>query len=671
MLTKLKGSIELKHTLAILDRHWLLFFYITALNYLELVYRLWSFKNMGIDFAFPMLFTLCTGGVMYFISSAAKENINRIIAISITLLLTLCYSLQLGYFSIFRTPLSLYSLSGADDAMQFRSMVLSAVLKNFFGFLLVFIPLILLLWLGRKRPFSTLQLPAVYFVLIFCILSHNISVIGVNLSGKNNVSPRALYYNTTAPEISVVKLGLLTTMRLDLQRLVFGFEQEDEAIEVFESTAANITEIAAESEEMHCEEPLPVKYNTMDIDFDTLIDNEKNETLRDMHKYFSNAAPSKQNIYTGMFEGNNLILITAEAFSPYAVHPELTPTLYKMTQEGIVFDNFYNPIWGVSTSDGEYVACTGLIPKSGIWSFARSSQNAMPFVMGNQFKKLNYTTKAYHNHSYTYYKRNLSHPNMGYEYKGLGNGLKVKKTWPESDLEMIELTTPEYMDSQPFHAYYMTVSGHMEYNFDGNFIAKKNKAIVESLSYSETSRAYIACNLELEYALKTLMERLEAAGAADNTVIAISPDHYPYGLPKENIDELVGHQVEENFELYKSTFILWKKGMEPVVIDKPCSSLDINPTLSNLFGLEYDSRLLMGRDILSDSPGLVVFNNRSWITEYAKYNSITDEVTYMDESKKDTNYAKEIDKIVADKFKYSAKILEKDYYRVVLPSKQE
>lgn len=95
-----------------------------------------------------------------------------------------------------------------------------------------------------------------------------------------------------------------------------------------------------------------------------------------------------------MFKGDNLILITAESFSPYAISPELTPTLYKMSTQGFVFNNFYNPIWGVSTTDGEYVACTGLIPKSGIWSFYRSGRNAMPFVMGNQFKKLGYATKA-------------------------------------------------------------------------------------------------------------------------------------------------------------------------------------------------------------------------------------------------------------------------------------
>lgn len=69
------------------------------------------------------------------------------------------------------------------------------------------------------------------------------------------------------------------------------------------------------------------------------------------------------------------------------------------------------------------------------------------------------------------------------------------------------------------------------------------------------------------------------------------------------IDELAGEGTEADpFEKYRSTLILWSGDMEePVVVDKPCYSVDIIPTLSNLFGLEYDSRLLAGR-VSSPTP---------------------------------------------------------------------
>ena len=98
---------------------------------------------------------------------------------------------------------------------------------------------------------------------------------------------------------------------------------------------------------------------------------------------------------------------------------------------------------------------------------------------------------------------------------------------------------------------------------------------------------------------------------------------------------------------------------ESIKIDKVASSLDILPTILNLFNISFDSRLLIGNDILSDKEGLVIFSNRSFITDNGRYNSITKEKTVSL-----TN--EDVDQISMDiynKFKYSKLILEKDYYR--------
>ncbi len=677
------GLIEkFKLLSALLLKYWCLIFFIVSILYLEIVYTVWTFKDVKPDFIFPLLFALSAGSIMFLITGLFPKPVHRVIAVIITVFLTFSYGMQLVYYSVFQTPFTVFSLTGAGDVLQFGDIIISAVMKNISVLILLLIPLIFLIVIGRKFPVNRLKPIPLCIILAFSVVSYVFTIICVNLTGDSAASQYTLYYKSDSPELSVRKLGLLTTIRLDLKRCVFGFnpvddgvltvDNNDDAIPCLSDKTPSVTNpgytgrpgVATPTPELYTVEPSPSDtYNIMDIDFKSLIEKEKNKDLLAMHKYFSTVRPTRKNEYSGTFEGNNLILITAEGFSPYAVSAHLTPTLYKMSKEGFVFNNFYNPIWGVSTSDGEYVACTGLIPKSGVWSFSRSAKNLLPFVMGNQFGKLDYITRAYHNHSYKYYDRDKSHPNMGYEYKGVGNGLNIKKTWPESDLEMIEVTAGEYIGSKPFHTYYMTVSGHLNYTFKGNFIARKNKPHVESLPYSEQSKAYIACNMELEFAMKALLEKLEEAGVADKTVIAISPDHYPYGLERKYMDELAGHKVESNFELYKSIFILWKKGMSPVTIDKPCSSLDINPTLSNLFGLEYDSRLLMGTDILSDAPSMVIFSNRSWITDRAMYNSLTNTVTFTDGTKGDSTYTKAINRTVADKFKFSAKVLETDYYR--------
>ncbi len=471
------------------------------------------------------------------------------------------------------------------------------------------------------------------------------------------MSPKVLYEESFIPELSVSTFGVATTLRLDARQLLFGAPagESEPAVQPEPSLTPEITPTPTPQ--------IVYEPNVMDIDFETLIAGEQSKTLLEMHQYFSERTPTMQNEYTGLFAGKNLIFLTAEGFCSYAVDPELTPTLYKLANTGFVFNNFYNPLWWVSTSDGEYVACTSLIPKSGVWSFYQSRNNDMYFCLGNQLGRLGYSTRAYHNHTWDYYRRDVSHPNMGYDYKGLGHGLEVKKTWPESDLEMMEVTIPEYIGDLPFHTYYMTVSGHMNYTFMGNSMASKHKDEVAHLELSENARAYLACQMELDRALEYLLEQLEEAGQLENTVICLSGDHYPYGLDKSVIDELAGHEVDETFEIYKSTLILWSGDMpEPVVVDKPCESLDIIPTLSNLFGLDYDSRLLMGQDILSDSPGLVILSNRSFISELGRYDSKADVFTPAEGASVPDGYALGIIRQNKELFSYSVKILENDYY---------
>ncbi|HKM00671.1 MAG TPA: sulfatase-like hydrolase/transferase [Sedimentibacter sp.] len=647
----------------------LIFFPILIL-YFETLLKVFIYEKVfNIGYVYMWFFSIPMGLLFYLFSTGFKEKTNKIIFYSIITFLTLYYGTQIVYYSIFYTFTSFYSMFvGAGNALQFTDIVFTALSNNIFELTAIFLPVILLTIFHKKIEFNNiskknflrivLSAGVIQFAIVFLVLS----------SDRGMLSPSYLYSDTFLVVDSVDKFGLLTTGRLDIKNILknLAFAAEPKPMEIVESEDVidkedNTDTVVNEMEETFVKD---VEYNIMNIPFEELIKVEGNESIKSMHEYFNNVQPTKKNEYTGKYKGKNLILITAEGFSPYAVNKDLTPTLYKMQEEGFKFKNFYTPLWGVSTSDGEYVACTGLLPKEGIWSFYKSSNNYMPFAMGNQLKRLGYETKAYHNHYYNYYFRNESHPNLGYTYKGLGNGLDVTETWPESDLEMIDLTVAEYIVTQPFHVYYMTVSGHLQYNFYGNYIAAKNRDMVENLPYSDNVKAYLACNIELDKAMEKLIDELEKKGIAQDTLIAISPDHYPYGLTLTELSELANKEIKTDFDLYKGVFLLWSKGMEAVEVDKYCSSLDIIPTLSNLMGLEYDSRLLMGRDILSDSEPLVLFSDRSWITDKALFNVKTGEVKSLTNENID-KYIEEIEKTVKDKFKYSAMILESDYYKIL------
>ncbi|HZJ83408.1 MAG TPA: LTA synthase family protein, partial [Clostridia bacterium] len=616
----------------------LLIYIILALFFYEIILRLAVTKSLSFSHLFYSLaFSISFALIIYTISTIFNEKVGFILVFVFALISAFLFASQLIYYKFFRTFYTIYSASKGGQVFGFWKDILMVLKKNWIWLILLFLPSLLFFFLKNRLFFFKKSRFRRVLALLGVLIVLNASILAALFFGDRQLnSPHDLYFKSSNPLLSTQELGLLTSMRLDAQRSLFqkgpsipsfapsvnkGEDNDRENNETQESHRPIISDDPLESIEEQIDEA-PQGPNIMEIDFDQLISTEGDDVLKDMHLYFRNVQPTLKNDYTGKYEGYNLILITAESFSPYAVDKDITPTLYKMVNEGYNFTNFYTPIWEVSTLDGEYVACTGLLPKREVWSFYKSGNISLPFVMGNQFKNLQGRAVAYHNHTYDYYKRDVSHPNMGYDYKGIGNGLNMAKAWPRSDLEMMEITIPEYIDDDPFHAYYMTVSGHMQYNFSGNHMAIKNKELVEGLPYTEAGKAYIATQIELDKAMEYLLEQLDQKGIADKTLIAMSADHYPYGLEDNELNDLAGHDIEKNFELYKNIFVVYTKGMDPEVIDKPCSSLDIIPTLSNLLGLEYDSRLLMGTDIFSDSQPLVIFLNRSFITEKGKYDAL-------------------------------------------------
>ena len=650
------------------------------LIYLEGVFRIFILKTAPqITFLYELGLCIIAGLCIHVLCSLLPATINRILSIVFTVILTLWFIIQTVYLSVFQTPLVLSSIGGAGQILQFADVIAATVAKHWLPIgLMILFPLGLHLFLVRKH-ISFAQINFKKGILYVCSIGILFIVMHVTLliGGKGIGSAYDIYYNEQPNTLILNRYGLLACTKNDIKTLIFPktisaeefvfethMQPETQALEesdaIFETTTIAETEAVNETTDTIVYEP-----QVMDFDFEALAQTQTQSIYQTMHQYFSTVSPTYTNDYTGIFEGYNLIYISAESFSHYAIDEELTPTLYKLANEGFVFENFYNPVWGVSTSDGEYVNCQGLIPKNGVWSMYQSGDNYLPFTMGNQFLNLGYTTFAYHNHDYDYYSRDISHPNLGYTYKAYGQGLDMTYVWPESDLEMMELSIPDYIDEDHFSIYYMTVSGHMPYSWGGNAMSGKHRDAVEDLDYSLNVKGYLACHIELDLALEYLIAQLDAASKLENTVIVMGADHYPYGLTASEMAELAGHEVEQNFELYESSLIIWNAGMaaEPVVVDKYCSSLDIIPTLSNLFGLEYDSRLLMGRDILSDSEPLVIFYNKSWITDKAMYDSRTGKATALIEGEEvSAEYIQSINQQVANKFTFSKYILDYDYY---------
>ena len=104
-------------------------------------------------------------------------------------------------------------------------------------------------------------------------------------------------------------------------------------------------------------------------------------------------------------------------------------------------------------------------------------------------------------------------------------------------------------------------------------------------------------------------------------------------------------------------------------MDEPTSILDILPTLSNLFGTEFDSRLMPGRDVFSDAPALVFNSGYDWKTEYGTYISSSGKFYPASEDVElPEGYVAAMKKVVKNKVRYCQLVLDTDYFRSLFPN---
>ncbi len=678
---------------------WLIYF--LTLLFMELAYHIGCFGFAGIAPFLPLALIAIVASVENIIVSLTKGKAQKILFWGFPIAEFILFGVQTVYYTVFRQPLQFQAavVGGQDALTSYWREILVAIMKSLPIILVSAIPLVVMVILTKKKilrlkAFGSIQkIRGLFAVGVAALLFYVV----INIGRYTEADFYDEYTEYYAPLSVVEKMGVVTMVQRDcffeIETLLFGEDaslvkqdEDEELPEISMPTPSPSPEptpvvtLPPEATPTPTPTPTPAPHS-FELDLGALTaasqDDKQKKWLAD---YIATLTPTRENEYTGMFEGYNLIFLTAEGFSTYAIHPELTPTLYKLVNSGFVFNNYYVPLWQTSTSDGEYVNCTGLIP-DGQFSMRKSGANNMAYSLPKFFATEGVTSYAYHNNTMSYYDRYITHPNLGYIFKTSKLGecseaeygqyifpMENPGKWPASDYEMMLGTVPEYVNMDRFHVYYMTISGHMYYSFSGNSMSSRNKAAVQHLEMSENARAYYACHIELDKALQYLLEQLEAAGKLENTVICLSADHYPYAMTEEEYEELAGKDLSENRDMFRNSLILWNAGIEePIVVDKACCSIDVLPTLLNLFGFEYDSRMYAGRDIFSEEEGVVIFNDRSFVTDTVYYDKKLKTTTWKKELTQEEQdaYMEYMKAEVKRRYSFSAYILQENYYQLI------
>lgn len=621
----------------------------------ECIFTLFAFSNLkNIILKIVLLMQVA---ILINIFCLFKKKTNKIIINVFLIFTTILHISQYIYYAIFQSSLGIYDILKSKQVLQFSISIFTILWNNIIPTLLFILPLIISFIFRKKYEFKPNTKKQTLILIILLITLYLTSITIINLSKNNEIySTKNLYYNINNGTENLKNFGVITTARLDVQRTILPFKEKQ--LYKYENEAGEV-EILDSS-----------NYNMLNINFDELIANEADSEIKEIHEYLKSQEPTNKNEYTGKYKDKNLIVIIAESFSLQAINKDVTPTLYKIYNESIQFKNFYTPLFPVSTADGEYLTDTSLLPAEGVWSIEEVEGKTYPYTYANVLKKQGYKTYAYHNYKYDYYKRNIYLETMGYDtYLAWGNGLEERMVFssvPASDYDMIKTTINDYINEEKFIAYYITMSGHMNYD-ETNAMVNKNWNVVENLPYSQKAKAYLATQIEFDKAVEELINTLEKNNKMKDTVIVITGDHYPYGLTENELNELITYEIEDyDLDKFRMPFIIYTgEDQSDIVIEKNACSLDVLPTVLNLFGVEYDSRLLMGKDIFSNAESLVIFSNRSFITNNERYNSNTGILYRNGLIVEDEEYIRKIKEQIYYKYRYSRKILEKDYYSLL------
>ena len=375
--------------------------------------------------------------------------------------------------------------------------------------------------------------------------------------------------------------------------------------------------------------------------------------------------------YFGILSGANVLTIMVESLQPFAVSEELTPNLYKVTQEGLYFSNNYSEN---KTNYSEMIGITGNYPTITLKpnSYEYDFTHSLPKILNNKF---GYTTSYFHDNVGTFYARSSMMEPMGFEnsyfHDDLFPGMKLW-TW-NGDYTLDSITVEEVIDNadfndQPFYYFWSTLSMHGPY-----YYGPKNKELFEDLGYyaridqavldgdwvnplengAEADRLrlrhYEAAVMDFDQALGRLLYELEVNDSLENTIIVIYGDHnvYYHNLHLEIHDADPSEYY--NVDLYDSFLAIYNPILTEAyvedngtnVIDKFTSPHVIVPTVFDLLGIVYNQNIMLSDSVFSDTME-VFYSNK--LTAF-----FTDKV-YSNDGYEIIYYKEEIDLLYEEEF---------------------
>ncbi|MBX2945679.1 MAG: sulfatase-like hydrolase/transferase [Cyclobacteriaceae bacterium] len=295
----------------------------------------------------------------------------------------------------------------------------------------------------------------------------------------------------------------------------------------------------------------------------------------------------------------NVVLISVESLSAdfmklFGNNENMTPFLDSLAQHSLVFTNLYAT--GTRTVRGLEALSLAVPPVPG-QSIVRRPNNENLFSLGRVFNEKGYKSKFIYG-GYGYFD------NMNYFFQHNGyqaidrsslrsEEIDYENIWGVADENLFTLALREIdetTDEHPVFAHIMTTSNHRPFTYpEGRIDIPSHTNRKGAVKYTD-------------YAIGKFIKEASAKKWFNNTLFVIVADHCASSAGK----------TELPVNKYHIPMLVYSPGyIEPAVMNRLMSQIDVCPTLLGLLNFSYTTKFL-GYDIFKLEPG----RERAFISTY-------------------------------------------------------
>ncbi len=586
-----------------------------------------------------------------------RKWLKNTIMIAFAFLYTIYTWLQMGFINFLGVYISFHTSSQFGAVKDYVFDFLASIKLSYYLIFIPFILFIVYVIVTRKIEYKKLKinLKSLFILLalvctsLLYYVSLNASFMQEDLQVKSN---KKLFKDPDVPTIAVNQFGTVVFGLLDFKSFILPSSGDDTVFKAEPNVEVPHNREVSEA-------------------LSKIAENETTKKYMNLNNYFLSQKVTDYNDYTGLFEGKNVIVVLMESVNNAIINEKYFPNYYNLYTNGYSFENNYSPRNSCATGNNEFSAMTSLYSIYNTCTSNVYKNNTYFEAIFNLFNNKGYNTTSMHDFVEWYYYRKTIHPNMGsgkyYNASSLGiDTAGYYGEWP-SDIELFDKGLDIVLnneDGKPFMTWFTTVTSHQPYSVSSTY-GDLYKDYFKEEGYTEYNSRYLSKLKVLDDALGVMVNKLKEAGVFEDTVIVLLADHYPYGLSKSNVSQLLNIPTSElgDYEIERTPFVIYNADIKGQTFAQYNSYINLVPTLANLLNLDYDPRLYMGTDLFSpDYESRVVFADGSWKNEYAYYNASSSKITYFTDKEYTIEEIKAINNEITLKIEMSSNAIKNDYF---------